>query len=59
MIGSVAVCAGVHYVCEYSCSSSQKIPFSFQVSLKIEENELEHVLKGQAFIGNILNAGLP
>ncbi|XP_059127697.1 cell division control protein 6 homolog [Peromyscus eremicus] len=30
-----------------------------KVSLKIEERELEHVLKGKAFIGNILAAGLP
>lgn len=33
--------------------------FSFQVSLKIEEKEIEHALKGKAFIGNILAAGLP
>ncbi|KAK7802400.1 hypothetical protein U0070_023517 [Myodes glareolus] len=30
-----------------------------QVSLKIEEKELEHILKGQTFVGNILAAGLP
>lgn len=30
-----------------------------KVSLKIEEKEIEHVLKGKAFIGNILAAGLP
>ncbi|XP_041499809.1 cell division control protein 6 homolog isoform X1 [Microtus oregoni] len=30
-----------------------------KVSLKIEEKELEHVLKGQAFVGNILAEGLP
>ena len=37
----------------------QKIPSSSQVSLKIEEKELEHILKGQTFVGNILAAGLP
>ncbi|XP_042138691.1 cell division control protein 6 homolog isoform X2 [Peromyscus maniculatus bairdii] len=30
-----------------------------KVSLKIEEKEIEHVLKGKAFLGNILAAGLP
>ncbi|XP_029339418.1 cell division control protein 6 homolog [Mus caroli] len=30
-----------------------------KVSLKIEEKEIEHVLKGKAFTGNILAAGLP
>uniref|UniRef100_A0A8C2QNL1 Cell division control protein n=2 Tax=Cricetulus griseus TaxID=10029 RepID=A0A8C2QNL1_CRIGR len=30
-----------------------------KVSLKIEEKEIEHVLKGKAFIGNILADGLP
>ncbi|XP_031209560.1 cell division control protein 6 homolog [Mastomys coucha] len=30
-----------------------------KVSLKIEEKEIEHALKGKAFIGNILAAGLP
>lgn len=40
-------------------SSSWKVLFSLQVSLKIEEKEIEHVLKGKAFIGNILAAGLP
>nr|XP_048306722.1 cell division control protein 6 homolog isoform X2 [Myodes glareolus] len=30
-----------------------------KVSLKIEEKELEHILKGQTFVGNILAAGLP
>lgn len=59
MIGTVAVCAGVHCVCEYSCSSSQEIPSSSQVSLKVEEKELEHLLKGQTFVGSILAAGLP
>lgn len=30
-----------------------------KVSLKIEEKEIEHVLNGKAFTGNILAAGLP
>ncbi|XP_051013792.1 cell division control protein 6 homolog [Acomys russatus] len=30
-----------------------------KVSLKIEEKEIEHVLRGKAFLGNILAAGLP
>lgn len=30
-----------------------------KVSLKIEEQEIEHVLRGKAFLGNILAAGLP
>ncbi|KAL1778760.1 cell division control protein 6-like [Sigmodon hispidus] len=30
-----------------------------KVSLKIEEKEIEHVLKGKALIGNILATGLP
>ncbi|XP_016020196.1 cell division control protein 6 homolog isoform X2 [Rousettus aegyptiacus] len=30
-----------------------------KVSLKIEENEIEHALKDKAFIGNILATGLP
>ncbi|GAB1296791.1 Cell division control protein [Apodemus speciosus] len=30
-----------------------------KVSLKIEEQEIEHVLRGKAFLGSILAAGLP
>lgn len=32
---------------------------SSQVSLKIEEKEIEHALKDKALIGNILATGLP
>lgn len=37
----------------------KNIIFSSQVSLKIEEKEIEHALKDKALIGNILATGLP
>ena len=41
-------------------SPQQKVLFSsLQVSLKIEEQEIEHALKDKALVGNILATGLP
>lgn len=53
MVEDITVSACVHLL--FTTESS----FSLQVSLKIEEKEVEHVLKGKAFLGNILAAGLP